>query len=285
VANSVGGGQVDARLIEESLRRKAKGEKGIDLGKSAQRKDTTQYGTTPGQLGRMKGDGVDSIISSPPYASEITGSNDVRETAEKSRKKRKTKGGSLGQSQRSFGYGTGEGNISGLKEGDVDSVVASPPFEGSLNDGKVDDRWQGWSLNSDGSNRLAKSAGQNYSDNPENIGNSTGETFWTAARDIVSQCYQILKPGGVAVWVVKDFVRNKKIVPFCADWKKLCLACGFEFLHEHHAMLVKSRQKMTLGGPVTIEKKKCSFFRRLAEKKGSPKIDWEVVLCVKKPDR
>jgi hypothetical protein len=116
------------------------------------------------------------------------------------------------------------------------------------------------------------------------MGSEQGDDFWSAARQIVEQVYQVLAPGGHAVWVLKDFVKGGKRVPFCGQWRQLCEAAGFETLHEHHAMLVRHK-----GTSLTLEGKRVehiteskSFFRRLAEKKGSPRIDYEVVLCTEK---
>lgn len=133
---------------------------------------------------------------------------------------------------------------------------------------------------------------QGYGSSKGNLGNlkpgsidcvSQGDTFWQAAKIIVGQCHQILKPGGHAIWVVKAFVRNKKIVDFPGDWRRLCEAVGFKTLHEHHASLVKDDVKDSLfGGTITKRKERKSFFRRLAEAKGSPRIDYECVLCMRK---
>ena len=52
------------------------------------------------------------------------------------------------------------------------------------------------------------------------------------------------------------------------------------------AMLVKSNgARYSLDGEVVEDKtERKSFFRRLAEKNGSPAIDWEDVLILKKPE-
>jgi len=48
-------------------------------------------------------------------------------------------------------------------------------------------------------------------------------------------------------------------------------------------MLTKTWDEADLfAGSQRKEKKRASFFRRLAEKKGSPKIDWEDVICLVK---
>jgi len=64
------------------------------------------------------------------------------------------------------------------------------------------------------------------------------------------------------------------------DSRELCEACGFETIEMIRAWLVEDRgAQYTLTGGLderTIERK--SFFRRLAESKGSPRIDYEVVI-------
>jgi hypothetical protein len=49
-------------------------------------------------------------------------------------------------------------------------------------------------------------------------------------------------------------------------------------------MLVKESSHTCLFGHEHVTRKeRKSFFRRLAEKKGSPRIDWEEVIVVRKP--
>jgi hypothetical protein len=109
------------------------------------------------------------------------------------------------------------------------------------------------------------------------------ETFWAASRTILLECRHILKPGGWAVFVCKNFVRNKQIVPFCDDWCKLLESCGFTVERRIHAMLVKETTHTDLFGvEQTKRKERKSFFRRLAEKKGSPPIDFEEVIFARR---
>jgi len=123
-----------------------------------------------------------------------------------------------------------------------------------------------------------------YGSTPGNIGNTTGGDFWTAARQIVDQVYQVLAPGAHSVWIVKSFVKDKQLVDFPAQWQALCEAAGFATVHVHRAWLIEDRgTQYTLdGGAVNHRVKRASFFRRLAEAKGSPPIDYEVVLCMEK---
>jgi len=108
---------------------------------------------------------------------------------------------------------------------------------------------------------------------------SGGTDFWSAARLIVEQTYAVLKPGGHAVWVTKDYVRNRQRVPFSDNWQALCEAVGFKHVCSHRALfVVDNGQQLGLDGRHRANRKeRKSFFRRLAESKGSPRIDHEDV--------
>lgn len=260
------------------------------------------YGETPGQLAAMEGGQVDAVLSSPPYAECLRGDNSAKETAAESLAKRKTPGGSTGQSCRHAGYGSKE-NLGDLPAGVVDGVVSSPPWEkgaeGGLRGSKFGDRekFAEKMLEQDAAQpathrrskkaalaQMERDANRTYGDSEGQLGQEQGQTFWHAARDIVLECHAILKPGGVAVWVTKDFARNKARVTFSADWLKLCDACGFELVEWIHASLVKQRAVQTLfNGTEQVSTERKSFFRRLYEKKpGAVRIDWEDVIVVRK---
>lgn len=252
-----------------------------------------EYGSAEGQLGAMKeGSHADAVLGSPPYAGMAVEKNsrsvDLRKQYETYRA---ASGGAsfekfcATQERHSGGYGSSPGQLAALPEGAADSVVSSPPYEGMeghASMGHPEKHCRGGPLMNHcttgarpGAEKMAATSG--------NIASESGETFWSAARVIVDQCHQILRPGGVAIWVVKAFVRDGKLVDFPARWKSLCESVGFRFLHEHRAMLVKAWTEPDLfAGTVKKEKRRESFFRRLARKKGSPGIDWECVLCLEK---
>jgi hypothetical protein len=59
---------------------------------------------------------------------------------------------------------------------------------------------------------------------------------------------------------------------------------GFLPVARVYAMLGRKwKEEMLTGETVEREKSRKSFFRRLAERKGSPRIDWEEVLVMQKP--
>jgi len=189
-------------------------------------------------------------------------------------------------------YGSAAGQLAALPEGDprevIDGVCGSPPFEGSL----AQAHGGGGCLAAENDERYAqlgivkwKHRQSDYGDSDGQLGQSSGDTFWSASRQIMQQVYAILKPGGVTIWVCKRFVRKGQIVEFSQQWAQLGLACGFESLEWIRAWLVEDRgAQFALNGDLVERKvERKSFFRRLAESKGSPRIDWEDVIVQRKP--
>jgi hypothetical protein len=243
------------------------------------------YGSAPGSLGNLRPGSVDSVISSPPYADRVA--NDSQRTMARTGEIAMLNEGDGGT------YGTTDGNLGNLRPGSVDSVVSSPPFADGV--AFADKEFERQSRKGTTVHQYDKQPYEqrgflnpNYAEHAAtcNLGEfrEPTPTFWGEAKKIVQQCHAILKPGGIAAWVVKDFVRNKARVTFSADWLKLCESCGFELVEWVHASLVKDLGKHAdLYGDVhhrKVERK--SFFRRLAEKKGSPRIDNEDVIFVRK---
>lgn len=214
------------------------------------------YGLSSGNLGNMKSTaaGLQAAISSPPYSEARIGGIDTM------RRSNDIDGD----------YGTTSGQLGAMKANGFRAAVSSPPFENTLNNATMKPPHD----------TMGNFRGD-YGNTAGNIGNDSGNDFWAAAHVIVEQVYQVLAPGGHAVWVVKAFVKNKQIMDFPGQWRQLCEAVGFITLHKHHALLVHSTEHDFDGKEKRRESK--SFFRRLAENKGSPRIDFEVVLCMERP--
>jgi hypothetical protein len=236
----------------------------IDKEKRVVSGDQAQYGTTPGQLSAMPAGNFKAALSSPPYAeTDLQYKKNGLKVDGKEKYERPYMEG-----QGEENYGSTSGQLGAMKAGNFDASISSPPYDET---------------------RVGKESGQEHCGNGDQYGETDGQLggaddFWLAARAIVEQVYQALEPGGHAVWVVKDYVKAKKIVPFCDQWRQLCEAVGFVTEHEHHAMLVhhKGTQHTLDGGQVERKTESKSFFRRLAEKKGSPRIDWETIFCMTK---
>jgi DNA modification methylase len=183
--------------------------------------------------------------------------------------------------RRKLDYGHTPGQIGNLKAGKVDGIVTSPPYaETGVTAGNAGNAMmkQTWGKGSD----LAVDSGD-YGQTPGQIGNTSGETYFSAMRTVYEQCLLALKRGGVMCVVVKDYVSKGKRVPLCDQTAELLECIGFESVERIRAWLVKETKHDGLFGEVVERKERKSFFRRLAEKKGSPRIDWEEVIVVCKP--
>ncbi len=227
--------------------------------------------------------GAECAVSSPPYAVNVVhGGSGLKEHPDNLK----------GQDY----YGSSPLNLGNMREGAFEAAVSSPPYEGSVvghgneQDQDTSRRYDGFVSASGerltpGRARGIKAMVEGYkSANPMNLGNGEGDTFWAAARTIVEQTYAVLRPGTHACWVVKSYVKAGKIVPFPERWQALCESVGFRTVHWHRAWLIEDRgSQHTLDGDLEKRQvKRASFFRLLAERKGAPPIDYEVVLCMVK---
>ena len=236
------------------------------------------YGESDGQLAVMREGNVDAVIASPPLASSLpSGTLSEKMVADLCAKGHGPARGSTHNAT----YGTSDGQLAALPEGEppqVEGLVSSPPWESTevcqdkafwLNDGRK--------VPPQGQPRYGNTTGQ--------LGQETSDTFWSAARAILLQCHQVLAPGGVAIWVLKAFVRNKAIVDFPGQWETLCESCGFETMEVIRAWLIEDRgAQFALNGDLVKKRvARKSFFRRLHESKyPNLAIDYEVVLITRK---
>jgi len=245
------------------------------------------YGSTLGNLGNLRATdaGFSAVVSSPPYADggthQIEQDADIRELSDWRTDK---SGGRMGTSQ-AAGYGTTPGQLAAMRADGFDSAVSSPPYESSVNSGLSGIDWDKANRNhADGHPRISlKSPAKDYEfryGQPDGqLGSSSGDDFWHAARAIIEQTYLALRPGGVAVWIVKSFVRAGALVDFPGQWRQLCEACGFVTLHEHRALLVRDdgTQLAMDGNHKSHRRERKSFFRRLAEFNAQAAEFWKII--------
>jgi len=66
-----------------------------------------------------------------------------------------------------------------------------------------------------------------YDNNEKQVGQGTYEDFLENLREIIKEQYRIFKPGGVCVWNVNDFSKNKIYYSFHADVIRLFKEVGF----------------------------------------------------------
>jgi tRNA G10 N-methylase Trm11 len=161
---------------------------------------------------------------------------------------------------------------------DFDLCISSPPFEGITSDRPSK------TIIKSGLRMGASSMGDGYGNTDGQLGAMAKDDFWTSAHMIMEQVYTVLNSGGRAIFVLKEFVRGGKLIPFPDQWQELCESVGFIVVCKHRAWLIEDKgTQFTLDGEaITKTTKRVSFFRRLAEKRGSPPIDYETVLCLQK---
>lgn len=271
-------------LGRETLRLAQKGELNANSNANWQ-----GYGRTEGQIGELKQGELDAVITSPPYADRSIASNDIQT------KMHGPDGKPPAFNEGDGGtYGNTDGQISCLENGNLDAVLTSPPYGANE---KSD-----YQLSPDGKTRarderrgFRQGAGsfrgsETYGDTEGQIGRlrdgeSTAEreTYWQAMKLVYQECYKALKYGGIACIVVKDYVQNHARVPLCDQTLLLLESLGFVPVERIRCWLVKEQREPGLFGDDVVKKtERKSFFRRLAEKNGSPRIDWEEILVCKK---
>jgi hypothetical protein len=236
-------------------------------------------GVTPGNLAAM-----DMSVASPPFLQQSGGKNvtsqegPLSDAALIARHSAGNKG--------TGAYGVTDGQMEQMKEGDIDATISSPPYSDIEVASDLTTQAGGRGIEE---RKARRSEGHWEGYNRQevtNVANLGGETFWEAAKLIVSQTFSVLRPGGHALWVVKAYVKDGEYIDFPDQWRRLCESVGFETLHWHRAWQVEEDQgQLDFEGNVYVKvTERKSFFRRLQEKKGSPRIDFEVVLCMVKPE-
>jgi hypothetical protein len=264
-----------------SVNKDAWGHDGRDI--AARRGLNAEYGSTSGQLADMSEGVFAAAVSSPPYADAVNGTG---EGPGARHDPIHHNGDNAHKVSSANGYGATPGNLGNLSGDGFQAAVSSPPFGGEAQHtgGPMPTKHY------DGRQAPRVSSGMvtgaaPYGETEGQLAQENGDTFWSAARAIVEQTYAALRPGGYAAWVTKDFVRKGQRVPFSDQWQALCAAVGFVPVERIAAMLVDDHgdQLDIFGGVTARRKERKSFFRRLAEKKGSPRIDHEDVIIMRKP--
>lgn len=264
--------------------------------------DGQTYGHSEGQLGAMpEGDHaevVEAIITSPPYAGMDVAH--IKRTMGEAHKEM----GTVGHRCQDDGYSDNPTNMGNLPEGSheevVSGIVTSPPWEKTSHERTFDSdeeleafAKQQWVYREGGRSLEATKAflrkdWQGYSEAEGQIGQEESETYWASVAQVYRECFKALKPNGCLVVVVKAFVRNKQIVDLPSQTLELLQAIGFEPLGKRiKAWMVSPATQKSLMPEIKEDYQKShkSFFRRLAESKGSPHVDFEEVLIVQKLGR
>lgn len=134
----------------------------------------------------------------------------------------------------------------------VDAIVMSPPFSKSPRAGNKDKAKFLSKLDENHSRKFYKGTGRllksmHCSDDKKNISNLPHGTFGDMnkptylgeMRKVYSQCHAVLKEGGCAVLVTKNFTRNWKMVRLDMDTIMLMESCGFKLVDRYFRKLIK----------------------------------------------
>ena len=242
------------------------------------------YGTTPGQIGAMPAGKVDGAVTSPPWQDSVASSDaEFLTPAERGVGSRGGKCNHVRSNATSYGHTKGQ--IGAMPAGTVDGSVTSPPWEDSLATnvhtiGEID------GIECHGHRKAGhvspSEVKQEYGESPDNLGNKQGETYWEAVAAVYSEVHKVLKVGGCFAVVVKDYIKQGARVPLCEQTWVLLQQLGFEPVERIYAMNTTETIEAGLWGDVVTLKQRKSFFRLMTERKGSPRIDWEEVLVVRK---
>lgn len=258
----------------------------------------------PEQIGNLSYGKISAVISSPPYAGteaqisadKFTNPAEFAKVSSQRFREGKKKGHFASKEailrsmkNRQKGCGDNPDNISKLPY--ADAVITSPPYEGTISQGgnteahKAKYGYQGENIGyakphpsidrlrkhgrtDDGAGGpYGRSLGHPYSGAAENIGNLKSDNYLEAMLLVYQNCHRVLKDGGLLCLVVKNFIRDKKIVRLDLDTIKLCEQAGF---------VLKERLKRKLTQQ--------SFWRIIYQQKypNAPKIEYEDVLIFEK---
>lgn len=219
----------------------------------------SEYSKDKGNIANLKYGEIDKIITSPPYEDKVAAAD------LEFYKKKCIQTGRNPNSPHAQG-------ISSYTD-KIDHIITSPPYEGSLTGSSDEDRAKefermralGLKINPNSADQKVR--GAEYSDDKSNIGNLKSQSYLDAMKIVYSECFKVLKPGGLMILVTKNFIRNQKEIRLDLDTIKLCEQSGFTFLDRWYRKLHAQ-----------------SFWRIIYKKKfpDAPSLDFEDVLVFKK---
>lgn len=218
-----------------------------------------QYSENDHNIGNLPYGEISAVISSPPYGNPRDENGKAEQEYEDKR---------LGKNDKAHGRTAFRGRY-------ADAVITSPPYEGVSPAGEADLEHTCENMRKSGFTEQQievfrrKAVGsdtfkKDYNkDNQGNIGNLKSDNYLEAMLSVYQNCHKVLRDKGLLCLVVKNFIRDKKIVRLDLDTIKLCEKAGF---------VLKERLKRKLTQQ--------SFWRIIYQKKypDAPKIEFEDVL-------
>jgi len=133
------------------------------------------------------------------------------------------------------GYGEKKENIGNLPF-QPDAIITSPPYEGSLEGGSrhtkggIASRDPALAQTGTYATRMSFGVPVGYSASKDNIGNFKKETYLEAMLKVYMEMYKVLKPNGLAIIVIKPFIRQKRVVDLPYHTWLLLKKVGFKLV-------------------------------------------------------
>lgn len=255
------------------------------------RREVGGYGKGEANIGNLRRNeqGVDAVITSPPFESSVNAPNDPDQRAERMRRAgldpKTIVGGKARCGQIDWQYSKNPANIGNLKaDKPVDAIVTSPPYAHESTASKptkfeqrglfkmghsretplTEEDYRTWKLRDKGNIAKRKlfvrvpCAREEATHHDDRLGRKGTEWEWTkevevtpdnmdiqnqkssekgrtetyleAMLRVYREMYKVLKPGGLAIIVLKNFIRQWKVVDLIGDTVKLCEFCGFKLV-------------------------------------------------------
>jgi DNA modification methylase len=192
---------------------------------------STKTNPSPRRIAEQNyGEGVDVVITSPPYGEIRMDGGGCGDRGNHIKPYSGEDGGTW-RTQRD------QDNLGNLTHGDIDAVVMSPPFSTSPRTGNKDP--EKFKKQAEAKHKRDFSKSQNamlpmdYSDDPKNIGNLNSKSYLSEMKKVYTQCFQVLRPGGKAILVTKNFTRKQKVVRLDYDTILLMESCGFKLIDRY----------------------------------------------------
>lgn len=169
-------------------------------------------------------DAVDSVLTSCPYG-DLAARDRIHEGYARAHPALSARYGRDTPNRSVDGYGGHPAQIGYLPH----VVLTSPPYERTITQGGETQVWQeiyGYQ----GDN-------QGYSRDPQNIGNLERhwkrlpqETYLEAVGKVYVGCWRVVRPGGLLVLVVGDYIRENKLIDLAGDTIALCEGIGWHLV-------------------------------------------------------
>ena len=218
-----------------------------------------RYSREDKNIGNLPYGSIDSVITSPPYEASL---NDKRTSDDRmSQLERNVNPENTGRETKRVmkkGFSPHEMNVMGYS---VDSIVTSPPYEG------IEIMGNRQVVRSERIGTAHEHKADTYNKESSNIGNLKSTSYLEAMAIVYSECYKVLKPGGLMILIVKSFIRDQKLIDLAADTMRLCANVGFTYQERWYRELPSQ-----------------SFWRIIYRKKypDAPELKYEDVLVFSK---